>query len=123
MAQLKGIEGWLLIPTVGLILSSVVWAIFALGSLGAFWFTGERHSLGLGLMGLCLLGFSAYTIHAEFTYQKKFVALYLTYLYVCVALSFAFIDKQPNFGSTAIGAILWTFYMAQSKRVKNTFVK
>ena len=124
--KLKGIGGWLIIPTISLVLTGLIYGgltiIFALILL----IDGTLLDL---VFVLILGGFSylaIYTFILELKHRKSFVNYMKVWLWgsVVIVLFLSFIDGDY---SDIVGAIVfatvWTWYLEESKRIRNTFIK
>lgn len=121
--KIKGIGGWLILPTLGFFLGGLIYLYEIFAYLPYI-------SDGLSLLGFLLtaggLFFIVYTLILEFQYKKEFskwAIFTLWYGFVeIVIISFLTLDYTGIFG-VLLGAIIWTAYFKKSERVKNTFTK
>jgi hypothetical protein len=136
----KGIGGWLILPTIGTVVSPFLMAFSTYQSAAAL-----SSSLSAGLQSFIVLealfngglaiawvvaAFALFT-HKRF-YPKLFVAILVitligTVLDVAVAVSMYNADLDANdvrgLIRSVIGLAIWGPYMFVSKRVRNTFVE
>jgi len=113
--KLKGIGGWLLLPTIGLFLNILI---------SIFWFWIYSYDdLMQYIIGFSMM-FSIITLYLEFNYKKSFKIFAIISLWITTFVSLLIsITLDEGFGSGALGAIIWTVYFIKSKRVKNTFTE
>ena len=124
--ELKGIGGWLLLPTIGFILSAVFWSVmfFILGVLIIF---GDFDSeiIQYFVVSVISAGLSIYVLTLLFKKKKEFpkMAIYAMWIGVAMNLLVSLVDGDySDMASGLGGSILWTLYLQRSVRVKNTFV-
>ena len=136
----KGIGGWLILPTIGTVLSPFLMAFSAYQSAAAL---GSHLSFGLqffivlealfngGLTIAWIVAAVALFKHKRI-YPRLFVAILAvtlvgTVLDLAVAVSLFNADVDANdvrgIVRSVIGLAIWGPYMFVSKRVKNTFVE
>lgn len=136
-SNLKGLGGWLIIFQIGLIIN-ILWHFF----LGLSLYFEPEHLLRGFIFGASLLLLSFYEGYTLFLlYMKDYrfpiiatLGLWLPFAGYLLVLLFSFLGYE-NMGSASgeeivkgalyltLPAIIWTFYLKESKRVKNTFVK
>ncbi len=124
--KLEGIKGWLLVVTIGLILSNLgLIFLFGLLSFELFLY-GENYLImsasiitGIGV----ILGI--YTLINEFKKKKIFIKLIVILISYGILSEIIFSILLNDFsGSLRLIIInaLWILYFLESKRVKNTFI-
>jgi len=121
----KGIGGWLILPTIGLILSALV---FAYGTLSFLVYISEEGAYFMFLLYGSIAFLSIYSLILLFRKKKAFptVAIITLWAGVGFVLIMSWLFPEEGYGDifpTLIGVIIWTWYFRVSKRVKNTFVK
>ena len=130
-----GIGGWLILPTIGFILSGLiyVWLTFIYLS----FLLDSELDLNFIFFFFALFGalafFNIYTLIFEFRHKKEFInwAIFLLWIQIPVLLiidlSFGFEGTTQKIVTdyiwTSIPLLLWILYFKKSTRVKNTFVK
>ena len=122
----KGIGGWLILPTIGLFVSAVIW-IFVFLIYGVL---RVVEPMGISILATFLiapvLAFMAiYGIVLEFRKKTLFPKWAIITLWAGVAATFILSVLDEDFSgifTTVLGAIVWTAYFSYSKRVKNTFI-
>lgn len=124
--NVKGIGGWLIIPTIGLFLGAFVWvALFLL--YGIIILLGESDLLAISyfLVSLIMSFLTIYSLVLEFGRKKEFpkwiTITYISGFLATIILSLVDGDFSDVYGST-LGTIIWVWYFYVSVRVKNTFV-
>ncbi|MAG79073.1 hypothetical protein CMI40_01720 [Candidatus Pacearchaeota archaeon] len=121
--ELKGIGGWLILPTIGLLLGILLYSFLTI--LYAIDISSSFDVLLVLLLGVST-GITFYTLRLEFKESKRFPRWYIFYLwfglFVAIMISFGDVD-YTSISSSIIFAVIWTWYIKVSKRVKNTFVK
>ena len=124
--EVKGIGGWLLIPTFIFIINALVFLYYSF----TFLVVGE-------VMGLIFYGaitfLYVYALILEFGYKKEFPNFAIITLWGSMILLYAFIflfglfeiveTEIAELIGWLIGNFIWTAYFLKSKRVKNTFGK
>ncbi|MAH03572.1 hypothetical protein CMI39_02180 [Candidatus Pacearchaeota archaeon] len=123
--ELKGIGGWLIIPTIGLFLTIGMYAFITIINVISAWKTLDITVLWALLYGAFTV-ISFYTLRLEFKKSIRFPKWFIFYLWfgVFVVIIMSFIDRNyTNIFSSFIFAAIWTWYTNVSKRVKNTFVE
>ena len=121
--KLKGIGGWLIIPTIGLFL---VVGIYSFLTIIYGISISSSTDLILFLLFIVVAGISLYTLILEFKKSKLFPKLFIIYLWLGVfaIIIMSLIDGEyTGVFSSIIFAFIWTWYANVSKRIKNTFVK
>lgn len=137
----SGINGWLLLPAIGVILSPIVQLITIIQSVqlldDAAFVPGARGVLLSEIAGLTLIALSFVYVAIRFFQRKHdapklFIALLLiTILFILLdsavvssTLSLPFMDASTGAAlvRAVIGALIWVPYMLISARVRNTFV-
>tara|TARA_Y100000034_G_C6877323_1_gene401451 strand:- start:146 stop:523 length:378 start_codon:yes stop_codon:yes gene_type:complete len=121
--ELKGIGGWLIIPTIGLLLSILAYGIFTI--LDAFEISSSMDFLLVLLMG-AFTGIIFYTLRLEFKESKRFPKWYIFYLWLGILMGIIISLEDIDYisiSSSVFFAVIWTWYIKVSKRVKNTFVE
>jgi len=125
--KIKGIGGWLLIPTIGLILGAIgfpiavifyLYLIFSQGLAFWGWYSFISILIGGSLIIYCLI--------LEFKHKKEFPKwLIITFWLSFVLGTVLYLLEKDYFGllASAVWPGIWTWYLLVSKRVKNTFVE
>ena len=133
--KVQGIGGWLIFPTIGLIVS--ILGFLGLSLLSALEiFSGEGNKV-LYIVLLCYLTisfFATYSLVLEFKKKKTFPKLAISTMWIAIPLLLIATFVEGYEGPEEIGYeigqmvkiiisnIIWTEYFLKSKRVKNTFV-
>ena len=137
----SGINGWLLLPAIGVILSPVAYLVTIIQSAelldDAAFVPGARGVLLSEIAGLALVALSFVYVAIRFFQRKHdapklFIALLLiTILFILLdsavvssTLSLPFMDAATGaaLARAVISAAIWVPYMLRSARVRNTFV-
>lgn len=121
--ELKGILGWLLLPVIGLIGTSIDLVYEIISAIGSIEKVEMRISLIIGIILLCLcLNALSLIFHKD----KKAPNAVILILWVSLGLGvidFIVISYNAAYlGGAIITALIWINYFKKSKRVKNTFV-
>jgi hypothetical protein len=121
--KIKGIGGWLILPTLGFFLAGIIYLYELLTYLP---YLADGASLIIFLLIAGGLFFVVYSLILEFQYKREFpkwAIFTLWYGFVeIIIISFITLDYTGVFG-VLLGAVIWTAYFQKSKRVKNTFIK
>jgi len=124
--ELKGIDGWLLLPTINFFILAGLW-LFNLIVWGLVWFTNkeENNALAIFLISGVLAFLTIYSLVLEFKHKKQFTRFIIITMWATVVAEMFLMTLTEEFsGASSLGfAIIWTWYFNVSKRVKNTFVK
>ncbi len=124
--KLKGIGGWLIMPTISLVLTGLIYSGLVLILILDLLIASTIFDL---LFIIILGGFAYLTIYTfilELKHRKIFINYMKIWLWssVVIVLFLSFIDGDY---SDIVGAIvfatIWTWYLEESKRVENTFIK
>jgi len=122
----KGINGWLLIPTINLIIFAILYAWGLFINLFAFFTTeGTQGSLFIVLSPLVLAILSIYSLYLEFKNKKQFPKWAIITFWTSAVLNSIYgmrFEQKYQIGLFFF-ALIWTLYFNASIRVKNTFVK
>jgi len=125
--KVKGIGGWLILPTIGLFIGAFVWliAFFLYGYISLF--EGfSKIDLAYFLSATIMSFLTIYSLILEFKHKKEFPmwAIYTMWAGVFVTIFLSILDGDySDLFATLAGTILWSWYFSVSIRVKNTFVK
>lgn len=124
--NIKGIGGWLIIPTIGLFLGAFVWvALFLLYSIIILLGESDLLAISYFLVSLIMSFLTIYSLVLEFGRKKEFpkwiTITYISGFLATIILSLVDGDFSDVYGST-LGTIIWVWYFYVSVRVKNTFV-
>jgi len=123
----KGIGGWLILPTIGLFLSIIIYLILAVIEIAVvFLGAGTGWDIIYLLTSAGMFGLVVYTLVLEFKKKKEFPkwAIILTALGVVVTIIFSIEDSDyTGLVQSIVFAAIWIGYFLQSKRVKNTFTE
>jgi len=125
--ELKGIGGWLILPTIGLFLAAGIWLFdFVIYGLLLFLEESGTDELIVFLTSTLIASSAIYSLVLEFKKKKQFPRWAIATLWIgviaTIVLSVLDGDYSAIFG-TMVGAIIWTWYFNTSKRIKNTFTK
>lgn len=122
--KLVGINGWLILPIIHLFYYAFITLIDLGLSISELKTDGIFYSIML--IDLALLGLYVCTL--VFAFMKKriapilFISSYSANFFV-VLLATIFTEETYTLFGAIIGATIWIWYFAISKRVKNTFIK
>jgi hypothetical protein len=124
--KIEGIGGWLILPTIGLFFSGLVWVLsfFIWGFLVIKEFS--LYNLTFFLISIILGFLTIYTLILEFKKKKEFpqwVIITLVAGVVATLILSVFDGQYSDLISSIAGAAIWIWYFSVSVRVKNTFVK
>ena len=121
----KGIGGWLLIPTIRVMIELVI-ALLCVVLMGIYLFTAP--DIFMLIMFLVSIGATCllfYVLKLEFKKKKEFIRWSIRLLWIefifLILVSFVDGDFYSLFGGL-IGLLIWKNYFEKSKRVKNTFI-
>ena len=113
---LTGIRGWLLLFILCLFVEALVWSIWSIFSSGVY--LADIFNIGLSILNVGL-------IILALKHKKIFPLIAIIVMWICPVLSISMTlltgEAYTNviqFGFPAI----WTIYLLNSQRVKNTFV-
>ncbi len=124
--KIKGISGWLIIPTISLVLTGAIYSLLAI--LYSFFLLLDGASSDL-LSSLIFGGFAFFTIYTfilELKHKKRFINYVKIWLWVSVIVIFILSVMDGEYSGilgSIVGASIWTAYFNRSKRVENTFIK
>lgn len=124
--EYEGIGGWLILPTIGILFSSVIWA-FSLFVWASELFSDESgaYEFFFFAASIAMLSLLIYCLILEFKKKKEFPKLIIITLWLGVIITIVISAMDNDFtdaGREFFGAVIWTSYFNASKRVKNTFV-
>ena len=121
--KLKGLGGWMIFPIIGLYFYGVI-AIF---SFIIFLSYPENLSdFSIVITSAIGIGLTYQALSLMHKRSKKFPEFYIWWIWLVYALGMIesiILNDYSYMSFGIISAIIWTFYMKKSKRVKNTFVK
>ena len=135
--ELKGIGGWLLLPTLEFFYFGFVYlglGLIFLDSLYSDFLNLFSLQYGLSSMFIVIMiFFYSYTLILEFRHKKEFIKVAIFTLWLRIPMIF-YMDIVfgfqrtlwhfiENYALPSIPLIILTLYLKKSKRVKNTFVK
>tara|TARA_Y100000310_G_C20612278_1_gene778653 strand:- start:187 stop:591 length:405 start_codon:yes stop_codon:yes gene_type:complete len=124
--ELKGIKGWLLLPTIGFILSAIFWSgVFVILGFSIIIGNIDSEIVQYVIISAISAGLSIYVLLLLFKKKKEFpkMAIYAMWIGVAMNLLVSLVDGDySDMASGLGGSILWTLYLQRSVRVKNTFV-
>jgi hypothetical protein len=108
----EGIGGWLVLPAIGLVLTSLAGGFIVVLGL----FSGAFEEVAIG----ALLGATGLFASYNFFTRKRHAPLIMVGFYV---LGIVVNVAQARGYTSIIWSVLWIFYFLTSERVKRTFVK
>ena len=125
--KIKGIDGWLSFFMLMLFLGAVVWSIKFIFK---GWLLSSEESgiyeVMIFLISMVLAFLVIYSLVLGFKEKKEFPIWAIVFLwaevFATIILSF-FDNNYSDVFLATIWAIIWTWYLKVSVRVKNTFVK
>ena len=123
--KLEGIWGWLLLPVIGLIISSVI-SVFI--SLFSIFFMNETEYQIYFITFLIGSFFSIYSLILIFNRRKDAPRWSILTIWYFAVIQVLYVLILPNWNAFDLSGfllapIIWTIYFVNSKRVKNTFNK
>jgi uncharacterized membrane protein len=126
--KLKGIGGWLILPTIGLVLGVLLYFLAFLIFVLLLMMEGPTPLALFGtFIGILFTILSSYLLYIEFKERKEFPMYFIGYMWLSIVtlVIFSFLTETnpAEFVVNFIVAIIWTVYFQKSVRVKNTFVK
>ena len=126
--KLKGIGGWLVLPTIGLVLGVLLYLLAFLIFVLLLMMEGPTPLAIFGtFIGILFTILSSYLLYIEFKERKEFPMYFIGYMWLSIVtlVIFSFLTETnpAEFVANFIVAIIWTVYFQKSVRVKNTFVK
>jgi len=126
--KLKGLKGWLILVTIGLISISLMYFLFSLIQIIDILLGNATFEVILLLIfSIIFCALFVYCLRLELKHKKEFPTWFISSLWVSSILGLIIGQIQKSeFSATPlnfIGTILWTLYFIKSKRVRNTFVK
>lgn len=125
--ECKGIGGWLILPTIGLVIASALYIFVCLILL--FELNGSVNVFAVFLFSGLFAYLSIKTLILEFKHKKEFPiwAVSLMWAEVIIVFSGEIILGIEvlifEYFPSIVGIVIWTLYFKKSKRVKNTFIK
>jgi len=121
--KIKGIGGWLILPTLGFFLAGLIYLYDLFSYLP---YLSDGTSMFIFLLTAGGLFLVVYSLILEFQHKKEFPKWAIFTLWFqfaeIIIIAFMTLDYSSVFG-VLLGAIIWTAYFQKSERVKNTFTK
>ncbi|RLG12249.1 hypothetical protein DRN73_03225 [Candidatus Pacearchaeota archaeon] len=121
--KIKGIGGWLILPTIGLILGAIlmIYSTFII-FINIYKPGVETLFVIYGAYTFLII----YSLILEFQYKKEFKKMIIITLWAGILFTIiigALTGDYSGLFTSMIVASIWTAYFLKSERVKNTFTK
>ena len=122
--KLKGLNGWLIFPIIGLFVSLPIILYDIISTLGLY--EMDFYIGFLIFIDVALIAFTVIILFAMFNKKKYLprlmISFYTANLIIQLVIAF-FVEEYSGIIQPIISAVIWIPYFIQSKRVKNTFIK